>query len=719
MDIRCSENVFITFQIIIFNLNNLFIYCTCYNKSILFRKLKNFFKKLLSNLKYNFKLDNFQLICLNLMYFNVDIFVAAHTSSGKTLVGEQVIFSTLKLNKRVIYLSPIKALSNQKFEDFKNIFYNVGIITGDQIINPDANCVIMTTEIFRLYILNNSNWLKNINYIIIDEAHFIFDETRGFVWEEIIIITPGYINIIYLSATISNLMEMSEWIFITRKKILFTIKTDRRIIPLVNYIYLSKIDKIAKLDFFLKNKNLIFNYKKGIKINFRKNSIQDFNQLIRLLKNKNLLPLIYFIFNKKKCILLSKNFMKFSFLSIFEKNILNRLLEMIGKKKKFSIISHELDSYKNFWILLLNGIAVHNSDISIVSKKLIEILFQVNLIKILFATETFSIGLNMPAKTVVFHTLKKFDGNKIRKLRKSEFIQMSGRAGRRGIDHKGFIFTIYRNNNDFDLLNSIINKTDPNPNSIYKLSVYISLKLSCLDNKEKINYFSHLISSYKKDKNSKIFYRNSYVIIKRKNQNLNLFSGNNFSYLFFLFTDLFRYFNNYSKISLQYAFEVTSFCKRKIYRPIYLNEKFFLKIHKFLIFNKTLVMNLIIKLISSSIIYNHSKLTQKNKFFFFKMLNLEYYLNNIFDLKNKNSFLLQFEKISKSLKNMGLIGSNQRLNKKAEVCIKSRLDENLILLELIYNGFFLKKPIEVIVSILSNFELHLGKKKTSILCFPS
>lgn len=188
-------------------------------------------------MKYPFELDYFQRQAIMRLERRESVFVAAHTSAGKTVVAEYAIALAKKHHTRTIYTSPIKALSNQKYRDFRDRFDDVGLITGDVSINPDAACLIMTTEILRSMLYRGSDTIRDIEFVIFDEVHYVNDSERGVVWEEVIIMLPDKINMIFLSATTPNTLEFSDWIGRTKQRKVFVVSTSKRPVPLQHYLY--------------------------------------------------------------------------------------------------------------------------------------------------------------------------------------------------------------------------------------------------------------------------------------------------------------------------------------------------------------------------------------------------------------------------------------------------------------------------------------------------
>uniref|UniRef100_A0A0D9XYG8 Helicase ATP-binding domain-containing protein n=1 Tax=Leersia perrieri TaxID=77586 RepID=A0A0D9XYG8_9ORYZ len=352
---------------------------------------------------FPFLLDPFQAEAIRCLDNGESVMVSAHTSAGKTVVALYAIAMSLRNQQRVIYTSPIKALSNQKYREFKEEFSDVGLMTGDVTIEPNASCLVMTTEIWRSMQYKGSEVMREVAWVIFDEVHYMRDRERGVVWEESIVMAPKNSRFVFLSATVPNAKEFADWVAKVHKQPCHIVYTDYRPTPLQHYVFPSGGDGLY----------LVVDEKSK----FREDSFQKaLNALVPVSDNA-----------KKK-----EN-------GKWQKGLLT------GKPSEESdifkmvkmIIQRQYDPVSNMLPLLKRGIGVHHSGLLPILKEVIEILFQEGLIKCLFATETFSIGLNMPAKTVVFTNVRKFDGDRFRWLSSGEYIQMSGRAGRRGIDQRG------------------------------------------------------------------------------------------------------------------------------------------------------------------------------------------------------------------------------------------------------------------------------------------
>ncbi|KAK1266748.1 hypothetical protein QJS04_geneDACA015568 [Acorus gramineus] len=405
--------------------------------------------------EFAFSLDPFQSEAIKCLDSGESVMVSAHTSAGKTVVALYAIAMSLRDNQRVIYTSPIKALSNQKYREFKEEFSDVGLMTGDVTIEPNASCLVMTTEIWRSMQYKGSEILREVAWIIFDEVHYMRDRERGVVWEESIVMSPKNVRFVFLSATVPNAKEFADWVAKVHRQPCHIVYTDYRPTPLQHYIFPSGgdglylvVDEKGKFreDSFQKALNALVPEKEGNKrkengkwqkglIVGRSGEETDIFKMVKMIIQRQYDPVILFSFSKRECELLAMQMAKMDLNEEDEKvnieTIFWSAMDMLSDDDK------KLPQVTNMLPLLKRGIGVHHSGLLPILKEVIEILFQEGLLKCLFATETFSIGLNMPAKTVVFTNVRKFDGDKFRWISSGEYIQMSGRAGRRGIDDRG------------------------------------------------------------------------------------------------------------------------------------------------------------------------------------------------------------------------------------------------------------------------------------------
>ncbi|KAM0952569.1 putative RNA helicase [Dioscorea sansibarensis] len=404
--------------------------------------------------EFPFELDPFQAEAIKCLDNGESVMVSAHTSAGKTVVASYAIAMSLRDNQRVIYTSPIKALSNQKYREFKEEFSDVGLMTGDVTIEPNASCLVMTTEIWRSMQYKGSEILREVAWIIFDEVHYMRDRERGVVWEESIVMAPKNSRLVFLSATVPNAKEFADWVAKVHQQPCHIVYTDYRPTPLQHHIFPAGgegiylvVDEKGKFreDSFQKALNALVpaegekkrrngKWQKGL-LAGKPSEESDIFKMVKMIIRRQYDPVILFSFSKKECELLALQMAKLDLNEDAEKENIETIywsaMDILSDDDK------KLPQVVNMLPLLKRGIGVHHSGLLPILKEVIEILFQEGLLKCLFATETFSIGLNMPAKTVVFTNVRKFDGDKFRWLTSGEYIQMSGRAGRRGIDERG------------------------------------------------------------------------------------------------------------------------------------------------------------------------------------------------------------------------------------------------------------------------------------------
>ena len=463
-------------------------------------------------------LDDFQQQAIQHLKQNKSVVVTAPTGSGKTVIGEYAIYRALTEGKRVFYTTPLKALSNQKFRDFQtkfgqtllsssNLYAEIGLITGDTLINPDAPIVVMTTEIYRNMLYSTpigevGTSIRNVQTVILDECHYISNQGRGTVWEESIIYSPPQMQLVALSATIGNGEELCDWINNVRishsedgqLSECILINSDFRPVPLKFYFSHAKglfnlfSDKNQKLN--PKLKRLLGTNKRG---KFNQKDCPSIKTIVKQLSHNNMLPAIYIIFSRRGCDQAVESLAYLNLVTLEEsKKILLYLLkflmienlELQEKVIEFAKKEHEIAHEKimsfiannqgaeeelvNYLIEkplfkerllrflaenselvrtsqiepLTRGIAAHHAGILPAWKELVERLFELGLVKIVFATATLAAGINMPARTTIISALKKRSDDGLRYLTPSEFLQIAGRAGRRGMDEVGYVVTV-------------------------------------------------------------------------------------------------------------------------------------------------------------------------------------------------------------------------------------------------------------------------------------
>ncbi|XP_064452203.1 exosome RNA helicase MTR4 isoform X4 [Mirounga angustirostris] len=401
--------------------------------------------------EYPFILDAFQREAIQCVDNNQSVLVSAHTSAGKTVCAEYAIALALREKQRVIFTSPIKALSNQKYREMYEEFQDVGLMTGDVTINPTASCLVMTTEILRSMLYRGSEVMREVAWVVFDEIHYMRDSERGVVWEETIILLPDNVHYVFLSATIPNARQFAEWICHLHKQPCHVIYTDYRPTPLQHYIFPAGGDGLHLVvdengDFREDNFNTAMQVlrdagdlakgdQKGRKGGTKGPS--NVFKIVKMIMERNFQPVIIFSFSKKDCEAYALQMTKLDFNTDEEKKMVEEVFSnaidcLSDEDKKLPQVEHVLP-------LLKRGIGIHHGGLLPILKETIEILFSEGLIKALFATETFAMGINMPARTVLFTNARKFDGKDFRWISSGEYIQMSGRAGRRGMDDRGIV----------------------------------------------------------------------------------------------------------------------------------------------------------------------------------------------------------------------------------------------------------------------------------------
>ncbi len=383
---------------------------------------------------HKFKLDKFQEDAINYAREGYSVIVSAPTGAGKTLIAEYIIEECIRNQKGVVYTAPIKALSNQKFRDFsKNYSEKVGILTGDVSLNPAAPLIIMTTEIFRNALLTSPDRFKDIDWVIFDEIHYLDDIERGTVWEEAIILLPQHMRILALSATIPNIDEFVNWMNSLHHIPVKKVEEKRRPVPLhFRFQCENKIfDNIKEL-----KKSRILKKRGRRNDSYYVVKPNKLAPLISHLQQEDKLPCIYFSFSRRKCEILAEETYDFDFLNSEERRKITSLFKELVSR--FNLSGSEHINY--LYPFIRKGIAYHHAGLLPTLKEIIERLFSTGLIKMIFTTETFALGINMPARTVIFDALYKYYGHSHRYLKTRDFYQMAGRAGRRGIDREGFVY---------------------------------------------------------------------------------------------------------------------------------------------------------------------------------------------------------------------------------------------------------------------------------------
>ena len=397
---------------------------------------------------FPFPLDEFQLQAIAALNQGHSVVVSAPTGSGKTLVGEYAIYRALAHGQKVFYTTPLKALSNQKLRDFREQFgdQNVGLMTGDLSVNREASIVVMTTEIFRNMLYaeadENDDPLADVEAVVLDECHYMNDTQRGTVWEESIIHCPPSVQLVALSATVANAGQLTDWIEKVHGPTTLVV-SDYRPVPLQFSFCSAKglHPLLNEAGTGLHPNCKVWRAPKGNKRKGRPSRPPQpepppISFVVAQMAERDMLPAIYFIFSRRGC----------------DKAVRDLGVQCLVSKDEQARISARLKAYAQsnpeavrdgiHPDALLRGIAAHHAGVLPAWKELIEELFQQGLVKVVFATETLAAGINMPARSTVIAALSKRTERGHRPLMGSEFLQMAGRAGRRGLDSRGYVVTV-------------------------------------------------------------------------------------------------------------------------------------------------------------------------------------------------------------------------------------------------------------------------------------
>ncbi|BEV36636.1 DEAD/DEAH box helicase [Synechococcus sp. M16CYN] len=401
------------------------------------------------NQLFPFRLDDFQLKAIDALNQGHSVVVSAPTGSGKTLVGEYAIHRALVHGQKAFYTTPLKALSNQKLRDFRDQFghENVGLMTGDLSVNRDASIVVMTTEIFRnmLYseVDEHDNPLADVEAVVLDECHYMNDSQRGTVWEESIIYCPQPVQLVALSATVTNAGQLTDWI----EKVhgpTSLVTSDHRPVPL-HFSFCSTKGLHPLLNKAGTGLHPNCKLSRGPKSNNKRKrdplkplqrNTPAISFVVEQMVKRNMLPAIYFIFSRRGCDKSVRDLGTQCLVTQHEQ------AQIYARLAAYTTANSEAVRYGIHADALLRGIAAHHAGVLPAWKELIEELFQQGLVKVVFATETLAAGINMPARSTVISSLSKRTERGHRLLMGSEFLQMAGRAGRRGLDSQGYVVTV-------------------------------------------------------------------------------------------------------------------------------------------------------------------------------------------------------------------------------------------------------------------------------------
>lgn len=396
------------------------------------------------------QLDGFQEEAITHLHNGDSVLVAAPTGTGKTIIADWIVEEALKLGKQVVYTAPVKALSNQKYRDYVRLYGedNVGLVTGDLVIRRDAPCRVMTTEILRNMLLADEPMTK-LHAVIIDEVHFLDDPERGTVWEEVLIYLPPEVLIVALSATVSNMKDFASWLADVRGKPVKVVRENERAVPLTWYmgnVETGLMDR-PRFDAAMKRQSGTSGRRRGQQgrnqqdrrgrgrgrdSHARRTTHVD---LFHMCRDNDLLPYLYFVFSRKDTEQMARALSRKVNKPLLNAAEQDQVRVMIGQFASDAGRALEPDVRE----LLEKGIAFHHAGVHVYLKTLVETLYEQRLIRVLYCTSTFALGINMPARTVVFDGLFKYNGQTVAPLSTRQIMQKAGRAGRRGMDETGHV----------------------------------------------------------------------------------------------------------------------------------------------------------------------------------------------------------------------------------------------------------------------------------------
>jgi ATP-dependent RNA helicase HelY len=433
----------------------------------------------------SFELDSFQVDACHSLEDGKGVLVAAPTGAGKTIVGEFAVELAVQSGSKCFYTTPIKALSNQKYSELVARYgeAKVGLLTGDTSINSEADIVIMTTEVLRNMIYANSQTISRLKYVVMDEVHYLADKFRGAVWEEILIHLPDSVQVVSLSATVSNAEEFGEWLQTVRGET-EVIVSEIRPVPLYQHVLFGN----KLLDLFDENSKLNPELTKLERESYRqvRGNWRDKPkgpkglsrpEVIEKLDREHLLPAITFIFSRKACDAAVKQCLQAGIRLTNEND--RKIIRSIINKNVSNLAQEDLVVLGFYeWVDgLERGVAAHHAGLLPAFKSTVEELFQAGYVKAVFATETLALGINMPARTVVLEKLSKWNGEGHVAISAGEYTQLTGRAGRRGIDIEGNAVILWSNDLDSNTVGGLASTRTYPLKSSFKPTYNMSVNL--------------------------------------------------------------------------------------------------------------------------------------------------------------------------------------------------------------------------------------------------
>lgn len=454
-------------------------------KYAIFKEGSKFPKTNLFAKGFPFPLDDFQIAGCRALETGKGVLIAAPTGAGKTIVGEFAVELAVSSGTKCFYTTPIKALSNQKYSELVQRYgeSRVGLLTGDTSINSEAQIIVMTTEILRNMIYANSTTIEKLRFVVMDEVHYLADKFRGAVWEEILIHLPESVQVVSLSATVSNAEEFGEWLQTVRGETEIIV-SEIRPVPLYQHVLfgnrlLDLFDEAMKLNPELTR--LERDSYRQVRGNWRDKpkapKALSRPEVIEKLNREYLLPAITFIFSRKACDAAVKQCLQAGI----------RLTSETEREQIRSIVAKNMENLAQDDLVVLGyyewleglerGIAAHHAGLLPAFKTTVEDLFQEGLVKAIFATETLALGINMPARTVVLEKLSKWNGEAHVAISAGEYTQLTGRAGRRGIDIEGNAVILWNNDLDSNSVGGLASTRTYPLKSSFKPSYNMSVNL--------------------------------------------------------------------------------------------------------------------------------------------------------------------------------------------------------------------------------------------------
>lgn len=442
--------------------------------------------------RLNFAVDDFQLRAFTSLDAGNSVLVSAPTGSGKTLIAEYALEIAVQRGERAFYTTPIKALSNQKYRDLAERLggEHVGLLTGDNSINPGAEVVVMTTEVLRNMIYARSSSLASLGVVVLDEVHFLQDTFRGPVWEEVIIHLPMEVQLVCLSATVSNASEVASWLTTVRGRTDSIVESTRPV-ELVNHFVVgdAATHSVLMHDTLVHGEPnqrlrrlLVEDHRRRGQMYGAKNRRGRFFtpsrvELVELLDDEDMLPAIVFIFSRAQCDDAVRSCDRAG-LRLTDRDESLAIRDIVERRcVDLTTSDKQVLGYEDFVHNICNGIASHHAGMIPLFKEAVEECFVAGLVKVVFATETLAVGINMPARAVVIEKLTKFSGEHHTPLRATDFAQLTGRAGRRGIDTIGHAITLWSPQMSYDQVVSLATSRAFSLNSAFRPTFNMAVNL--------------------------------------------------------------------------------------------------------------------------------------------------------------------------------------------------------------------------------------------------